>query len=109
MLANLQSRQGGSLTSPSSSRASTPASFSRAGARQQLQQPKGKDFLVLIRDYLNAQGGSAPTQMLVDHFNRYCGNEQRTAEFREMLKQIASLDKRGRGRGLWVLKEEYRL
>lgn len=100
VLANLQSRQGGG--SPSSSRAGTP---SRSGRQQ---QPKGKDFLVLIRDFLNAQGGSAPTQMLVDHFNRYCGNEQRTAEFREMLKQIAVLDKRSRGRGLWVLKDEYR-
>jgi DNA excision repair protein ERCC-6 len=46
--------------------------------------------------------------MLVDHFNRYCGTEQRTAEFREMLKAIARLEKGSRGRGSWVLKEEYR-
>ena len=62
----------------------------------------------MIRDFLTAHGGSAPTQMLVDHFNRYCGTEQRTAEFREMLKAIAKLEKGSRGRGSWVLKEEFR-
>lgn len=98
VLANLQSRQGGST---SSSRASTP------GGRGQTQ-PRGQDFLAMIRDFLNAHGGSAPTQMLVDHFNRYCGTEQRTAEFREMLKAIAKLEKGSRGRGSWVLKEEFR-
>jgi len=98
VLANLQSRQGGSA---SSSRASTPGGRGR-------DQPKGRDFLAMIRDFLKAHGGSAPTQMLVDHFNRYCGTEQRTAEFREMLKVIARLDKGSRGRGSWVLKEEYR-
>ena len=100
VLANLQSRQGGS-TSASSSRASTPGGRGR-------DQPKGQDFLAMIRDFLKAHGGSAPTQMLVDHFNRYCGTEQRTAEFREMLKTIARLEKGSRGRGSWVLKEEYR-
>lgn len=98
VLANLQSRQGGSA---SSSRASTPGGRGR-------DQPKGQDFLVMIRDFLRAHSGSAPTQMLVDHFNRYCGTEQRTAEFREMLKTIARLEKGTRGRGSWVLKEEYR-
>ncbi|KAM0721160.1 hypothetical protein Q7P37_003447 [Cladosporium fusiforme] len=98
VLANLQARQAGSA---SSSRASTPSGRTR-------DQPKGRDFLVLIRDFLTAHGGSAPTQMLVDHFNRYCGTEQRTAEFREMLKAIAVLEKSSRGRGSWVLKEEYK-
>ncbi|KAM0703367.1 hypothetical protein Q7P35_009306 [Cladosporium inversicolor] len=98
VLANLQSRQAGSA---SSSRASTPGGRGR-------DQPKGQDFLAMIRDFLTAHGGSAPTQMLVDHFNRYCGTEQRTAEFREMLKAIAKLEKSSRGRGSWVLKEEFR-
>jgi DNA excision repair protein ERCC-6 len=91
VLANLQSRQGGS------------ASSSRGR-----DQPKGQDFLVMIRDFLRTHGGSSPTQMLVDHFNRFCGSEQRTAEFRAMLKEIAVLEKGGRGRGSWVLKEQYR-
>ena len=46
--------------------------------------------------------------MLIEHFNRYCGTEQRTAEFKEMLKTIAVLEKGGRGRGRWRLREEYR-
>lgn len=65
--------------------------------------------MVLIRDFLRAQpGGMAYTQMLIDHFNRYCGTEQRTAEFKEMLKVVAVLEKGGRGRGRWVLREEFR-
>lgn len=100
VLANLQARQGDSATS---SRASTPGARGRGR-----EQPKGRDFLVMIRDFLNAHGGSTPTQMLVDHFNRYCGTEQRTAEFREMLKAIATLEKGSRGRGSWVLKDEFK-
>lgn len=104
VLANLQARQMGVVSSPtaSSSRSNTPLS-----RREREQQPKGKDFLVLIRDYLMAQGGQAYTQMLIDHFNRFCKTEQRTAEFKEMLKTIAVLEKGGRGRGKWVLREEY--
>lgn len=71
-------------------------------------QPKGRDFLVLIRDYLLAHGGKVYTQMLIDHFNRYCGSAQRTAEFKEMLKTIAVLEKGSRGRAKWALKEQYR-
>jgi DNA excision repair protein ERCC-6 len=70
-------------------------------------QPRGIDFMTLIRDYLTAHGGSCFTQNLIDHFNRYCGTVQRTAEFKEMLKRIASLEKVGRGRGRWVLKREF--
>lgn len=100
------------------------------GGRQSAEaQPKGKDFLLLIRDYLRAHGGAVYTQMLVDHFNRFCTSPARTAEFKEMLKTIAELDRgddggggggngaRGRGRGpgrvgrggraKWVLKPEY--
>ena len=64
--------------------------------------------MTLIRDYLLAHGGKAYTQMLIDHFNRFCGSPQRTAEFKEMLKTIAVLEKGGRGRGKWALKEEYK-
>ncbi|KAK3656795.1 DNA repair protein rhp26 [Elasticomyces elasticus] len=107
VMANLASRQLGAADSPDSSRASTPGRVVRRPA-QQLDQPKGKDFLVLIRDFLRAHDGRAYTQMLIDHFNRYCGTPQRTAEFKEMLKTIAELEKGGRGRGRWVLKSEYR-
>jgi DNA excision repair protein ERCC-6 len=45
---------------------------------------------------------------LIDHFNRFGGSAQRTAEFKEMLKSIAVLEKGSRGRGKWVLKDEFR-
>ena len=100
VLANLAARQP----------AATPSTPARNASRRGDREPKGKDFLVLIRDYLVAQGGKAYTQMLIDHFNRFCKTEQRTAEFKEMLKVIATLEKEGgsRGRGRWVLREEYR-
>ncbi|KAI7583520.1 hypothetical protein KC343_g19999, partial [Hortaea werneckii] len=103
VLANLSSRQIGTPASGPSSRASTPVAAGRGGggrsarAPPQQDQPKGRDFLVLIRDFLLAHGGKAYTQMLIDHFNRFCGTPQRTAEFKEMLKTIAELEKGGRG------------
>lgn len=80
----------------------------------------------MIRDFIKAQGGSCVSQMLIDHFNRYCGTPQRTQEFQAMLKEIAELDPlpassvrgRGRARGRggsaagsgrrkWTLKPEF--
>lgn len=70
--------------------------------------PKGVDFMKMIRDYLVTHGGQVHTQMLVDHFNRHCATPDKTAEFKEMLKEIATLEKGSRGRAKWVLKDEYR-
>ncbi|KAL1982784.1 hypothetical protein VTN96DRAFT_900 [Rasamsonia emersonii] len=68
----------------------------------------GLNFMTMIRDFMLAHGGSVYTQMLIDHFNRFCTTPQRSAEFKEMLKTIAVLEKGGRnGRGRWSLKEEY--
>ena len=62
----------------------------------------------MIRDYILAQGGAVFSQSLVNHFNRLCTTPQRTAEFKEMLKRIAVLERGGRnGRGKWVLRGEY--
>lgn len=96
ILANLSSR--------------TPSSRSRSATDSPGpgSEPSGKDFISMIRDYITAHGGSVYTQNLIDHFNRYCTTPQRSAEFKEMLKQIAVLDKGGRnGRGKWSLKSEY--
>ncbi|KIV99772.1 uncharacterized protein PV09_08578 [Verruconis gallopava] len=105
VLGNLAARQTTSL----------PSNPDRSGTGSPVpgQQPRGKDFMILIRDYIRAHGGSVYTKMLIDHFNRYCGTEQRTAEFKEMLRKIATLERnpagRGQGgRGKWVLKEEFR-
>ena len=70
--------------------------------------PKGKGFLKLIRDFLVAHGNRAYTQNLIDHFNRLCTTPERSVEFKEMLKRIATLQKGSRGRGCWVLKDEYK-
>ena len=70
--------------------------------------PRGTDFIKMIRDYLAIQGGQVHTQMLIDHFNRYCNTPEKTAEFKAMLTEIARLERGTRGRGRWVLKDEYR-
>ncbi|KAL1876784.1 DNA repair protein rhp26 [Paecilomyces lecythidis] len=94
ILANLTARTGGS---PSRSSSNSPAPAA-----------SGRDFMTMIRDYIISQGGSVYTQMLIDHFNRFCTTPQRSAEFKEMLKTIAVLQKGGRnGRGKWSLKPEY--
>ncbi|QDS75669.1 hypothetical protein FKW77_007451 [Venturia effusa] len=114
VLSNLASRQAGPATP--ASRNLTPD-----------HQPRGREWMAMIRDFIKAQGGSCVTQMLIDHFNRYCGTEQRTQEFRAMLKEIAMMEVlpessgRGSGRGRrggggrartgrakWILKPEYR-
>lgn len=105
ILANLASRQ--QLQAGSSRSATSSTAVSRQSTPAQ-QQPKGKEFLTLIRDYLLAHGGKVHTQMLIDHFNHFCGTAQRTAEFKEMLKKIAELERGSRGRGKWVLKEEFK-
>ena len=70
--------------------------------------PRGTDFIKMIRDYLLVQGGQVHTQMLIDHFNRYCNTADKTAEFKAMLSEIAKLERGTRGRGRWILKDEYR-
>lgn len=111
LLAGLQQRQGLNGTGvPSPGRLSSPAlsitsTFSRGGSPA---APSGKDFGKLIRDYLVSHGGSVYTQMLIDHFNRFCTSAQATADFKETLKTIARLEKGGRGRGRWVLKDQFK-
>ena len=99
ILAGLQNRQAATGVG-NGSRGSTPSSNSSG--------PKGTDFMKMIRDYLVIQGGQVHTQMLIDHFNRHCNTAERTAEFKAMLTEIARLERGTRGRGRWVLKEEYK-
>ncbi|THX74175.1 hypothetical protein D6D05_07080 [Aureobasidium pullulans] len=109
VLSHLSTRQGITASRTTASTPTASTSTSRAATPSAAHpQPKGREFLTLIRDYLLAHGGKVYTQNLIDHFNRYCGSAQRTAEFKEMLKVIATLEKGSRGRGKWVLKEEYK-
>ncbi|GFF36190.1 DNA repair protein rhp26 [Aspergillus lentulus] len=88
--------------------ARTPSSRSATNSPAPSRTPTGVDFMTMIRDYILSQGGAVYTQMLIDHFNRYCTTPQRSAEFKEMLKTIAVLEKGGRnGRGRWSLKPEF--
>ncbi|PYI12014.1 putative DNA repair protein Rhp26/Rad26 [Aspergillus sclerotiicarbonarius CBS 121057] len=88
--------------------ARTPSSRSSSNSPVPSRTPSGVDFITMIRDFITAHGGAVFTQMLIDHFNRYCTTPQRSAEFKEMLKTIAVLNKGGRnGRGKWSLKPEY--
>ena len=104
ILAGLQNRQ--ATNAPiNGSRSSTPG---HGDARNGTSAPRGVDFMKMIRDYLTTHGGMAYTQMLIDHFNRYCNTAQKTQEFQAMLKQLATLEKGSRGRGRWVLKDEYK-
>lgn len=98
ILAGLQNRQAANAL-PNGSRSSTSGS--------NFSGPRGTDFIKLIRDYLVTHGGQVHTQMLIDHFNRYCNTPAKTAEFKAMLTVIATLEKGSRGRGRWVLKDEY--
>ncbi len=98
ILAGLQNRQAANGAA-NGSRSSTPGSNASG--------PRGTDFMKLIRDYLVTHGGQVHTQMLIDHFNRYCNTPTKTAEFKAMLTEIAKLEKGSRGRGRWVLKDEY--
>ncbi|KAI9792252.1 MAG: hypothetical protein M1835_007970 [Candelina submexicana] len=104
VLVNLQNRQATSSNGHGSRDGTPITQLSRSAA----SVPRGKDFIKMIRDYLVTHGGKVHTQMLIDHFNRFCGTPERTAEFKEMLKLIATLEKGTRGRGRWVLKEEYK-
>ena len=99
ILAGLQNRQAASGVA-NGAREST--------ANSNASGPKGTDFMKMIRDYLVIQGGQVHTQMLIDHFNRYCNTPEKTAEFKAMLSEMAKLERGSRGRGRWVLKDEYR-
>ena len=101
ILAGLQNRQAANLNG-SASRGGVPSSSNTSG-------PRGVDFMKMIRDFLITHGGQVPSQMLVDHFSRYCTTGAKTAEFKAMLGEIAKLEKAGRGRrGRWILKDEYK-
>lgn len=80
--------------------------------RQGLSSPgpkknmKAKDFMPMIRSFINRQGGKAVTKMLVDHFGPYCQGEKQNEEFRKALETVAEITQRGSyGRSMWSLKK----
>ncbi|KAJ5681716.1 DNA repair protein rhp26 [Penicillium maclennaniae] len=71
------------------------------------RMPRGKEFIPLIRDFLLKRLGPVWSQVIVDNFNHFCTNQQRSVEFQEALKKVAKLERDRGGRGKWVLKPEY--
>lgn len=115
LLAGLQQRQIAAsngttprTSSPARSARSVRSDGSPAPSSGTATPPSGKDFAKLIQSYLTSHGGGAYTQMLIDHFNRFCTTQQATLTFKETLKQVATLEKRSQGRGRWVLKDEFK-
>lgn len=102
ILAGLQDRQAAN-NSHTGLPAAGPASKTNVPSRR-----LGVDFMRKIRDFLAVHGGKAPSQMLVDHFNRFCTNAERVAEFTQMVREIATMQRGQNGRGIWILKEEYK-
>ncbi|CAM1510365.1 Fc.00g007000.m01.CDS01 [Cosmosporella sp. VM-42] len=96
VLSNLADRQGLDGGSGSSSRSGTP------GMDRNL---KAKDFMTMIKTFINRHGGKVPSKMLVDHFNTYCPGKKQSDEFKAALDKVAVLNKAGgAGRGVWTLK-----
>ncbi|KAH7308175.1 transcription-coupled repair protein CSB/RAD26 [Stachybotrys elegans] len=96
VLSNLADRQGLQTASGSSSRSGTP------GMDKNL---KCKDFIEMIKAFINRHGGQVPSKMLVDHFNPYCPGKKQSDEFKAALDRVAVLSKvGGTGRGMWKLK-----
>ncbi|MCJ1390504.1 hypothetical protein MMC18_003364 [Xylographa bjoerkii] len=102
ILAGLQNRQAANASASAQNLNGPPARMNGQSG------PRGTSFMKLIRDYMIAHGGKVHTQMLIDHFNRHCNTPERTAEFKAMLKEIATLQKGSRGRGAWILKDDYK-
>ncbi|KAM3444246.1 hypothetical protein MY4824_000135 [Beauveria thailandica] len=101
ILSNLADRQGlDDGPGSGSSRGGTP------GVDKNL---KAKDFMLMIKQYINRHGGKVPSKMLVDHFNPYCPGKKQSDEFKTALDTMAMLSKTGgSGRGMWSLKPEFK-
>ncbi|KHN95899.1 SNF2-related protein [Metarhizium album ARSEF 1941] len=96
IMSNLANRQGLDGSSAGSSRCGTP------GADKNL---KAKDFVAMIKAFIDRQGGRVPSKMLVDHFNPYCPGKKQSDEFKAALDRVAILNKvGGTGRGMWSLR-----
>ncbi|KAM0236865.1 hypothetical protein ACHAPO_004907 [Fusarium lateritium] len=96
IMSNLADRQGLDTGSGRSSRSGTP---------DMDKNLKSKDFVAMIKTFINRHNGRVPSKMLVDHFNPYCPGKKQSDEFKAALDKVAVLNKTGgAGRGIWTLK-----
>ncbi|CCU79633.1 DNA repair protein Rhp26/Rad26/DNA repair and recombination protein RAD26 [Blumeria hordei DH14] len=86
------------------------SSLAEASSRASTRPTGNRDFVRLIQCFIRRQGGSVPSQALVNHFNRMCQTPEQTDEFKHKLREIARLEvsKRNGARGIWFLKDEYK-
>ncbi|KAK4106950.1 hypothetical protein N658DRAFT_415732 [Parathielavia hyrcaniae] len=101
ILAGVANRQGLS-SSGSRSRAGTP------DPNQNNNILRAKDFEKMIPAFVKRHNGQAPSKLLVDHFNQYCGSSRQADEFKLALGKVAKMEKHGSSmRAIWTLKPEY--
>lgn len=93
ILARLRERQAAAASAAAAAAAADPA-------LDQAQQLADQ-----VASFLEARGGSAASDQLVQHFQASVGAAQ-LALFRGVLKQVARLQRRGAGKA-WVLRPEY--
>lgn len=105
VLAGLASRQG--ISTPGSATLSRPGT---PGSASGTMTPRGRGFARLIQTFINQQGGSVPSQAILNHFNRMCRTEALTAQFKETLFAVCRVEESGNSpmRGRWVLKDEFK-
>ncbi|KAL2202685.1 transcription-coupled repair protein CSB/RAD26 [Sarocladium strictum] len=102
----LADRQGlnngsGAGGSAGSSRSGTPSTDNK--------NLKAKDFMLMIKTFINRHGGKVPSKMLVDHFNHYCPTQKQSDEFKIALDKVAVMQKTGgSGRAIWMMKPEFK-
>ncbi|UNI17998.1 DNA repair protein rhp26 [Purpureocillium takamizusanense] len=100
IMSNLADRQG-----LNDGMASGSGSSSRLGTPGVDRSLKAKDFVAMIKTFINRHGGRVPSKMLVDHFNPYCPGQKQSDEFKTALNRVAVMSKAsGAGRGMWTLK-----
>lgn len=90
LLARMHNRQQGITSDPQ------PATEAEALAQRITSQ--------LVR-YLEAGGGSAPSGQIIDHFRSV--GERHAGLFRQLLQQLATLQRSEDGTKSWVLKPEF--
>ena len=84
-------------------------SSSRSGTPGVERNLKAKDFVAMIKTFINRHGGRVPSKMLVDHFNPYCPGQKQSDEFKTALNRVAIMSKAsGAGRGMWTLKPGFK-
>ena len=101
VMSNLADRQGiAGVSSPSGS------GNGGAGGGAINRNMKAKDFMPMIKTFIERQGGRAVTKMLVDHFGPYCHGKKQNEEFQHALTTVAEITQTGSyGRAVWTLKK----